>query len=45
MFSILLDLPKQLNYFYREVEEQESLQCCNLWGHKESDMTERLNNK
>ena len=23
--------------------EQESLGCCNQWGHKESDMTERLN--
>ena len=45
MFSILLDLPKQLNYFYREVEEQGSLKCCNPWGHKESDVTERLNNK
>ena len=22
---------------------QRSLACCNLWGHKESDMTERLN--
>ena len=26
-------------------EEQGSLACCSLWGHKESDMTERLNNK
>ena len=23
---------------------QGSLACCKLWGHKESDMTERLNN-
>ena len=22
-----------------------SLACCSPWGHKESDMTERLNNK
>ena len=22
---------------------QGSLVCCSLWGHKESDMTERLN--
>ena len=22
---------------------QGSLECCSLWGHKESDMTERLN--
>jgi len=22
---------------------QESLVCCSQWGHKESDMTERLN--
>ena len=22
---------------------QESLVCCSLWGHKESDTTERLN--
>ena len=26
-------------------EGQGSLVCCSLWGHKESDMTERLNNK
>ena len=25
-------------------ERQESLTCCSLWGHRESDMTERLNN-
>ena len=24
-------------------DEQESLACCGSWGHKESDMTERLN--
>ena len=23
---------------------QESLVCCSQWGHKESDMTEELNN-
>ena len=22
---------------------QEGLECCSPWGHKESDMTERLN--
>ena len=26
-----------------ESEGQESLACCSPWGHKESDMTERLN--
>ena len=26
-------------------EGQESLACCNPWGRKESDMTERLNNR
>ena len=26
-------------------EGQGSLVCCSPWGHKESDMTERLNNK
>ena len=26
-------------------EREGSLACCSLWGHKESDMTERLNNK
>ena len=26
-------------------EGQGSLACCSLWGSKESDMTERLNNK
>ena len=25
-------------------EGQESLACCSLWSHKESDMTEQLNN-
>ena len=25
-------------------ERQESLACCSPWGHKESDMTEWLNN-
>ena len=24
-------------------EGQQSLVCCNSWGHKESDTTERLN--
>ena len=35
----------------REIEQapgdgkgQGSLACCNPWGHKESDMTEQLNN-
>ena len=27
-----------------EGEGQESLMCCSPWGHKESDMTELLNN-
>ena len=26
-------------------EGQGSLACCGSWGHKESDMTEQLNNK
>ena len=25
-------------------EEQGSLACCSLWGHKEPDTTEQLNN-
>ena len=25
-------------------EGQGSLECCSLWGHRESDMIERLNN-
>ena len=28
-----------------ESEGQGSLVCCRPWGHKESDMTEQLNNK
>ena len=24
-------------------DEQGSLACCSLWGHKESDVTEQLN--
>ena len=27
-----------------DCEGQGSLECCSPWGHKESDMTERLNN-
>ena len=26
-------------------DAQGSLACCSLWGHKESDTAERLNNK
>ena len=26
-------------------EGEVSLACCSLWGHKESDTTEQLNNK
>ena len=26
-------------------DAQGSLVCCSLWGHKELDMTERLNNR
>ena len=26
-------------------EGQGSLVCCNPWGHKQTDITERLNNK
>ena len=29
----------------RDDEGQGSLVCCSPWGRKESDMTERLNNK
>ena len=28
-----------------DIEGQGSLVCCSPWGHKESDMTEQLNNK
>ena len=28
----------------RDGDGQGSLLCCSPWGHKESDMTERLNN-
>ena len=28
----------------RDGERQGSLVCCSLWGHKESDMTQRINN-
>ena len=28
----------------RDSEGQGSLACCSPWGHKESDMTEQLNN-
>ena len=27
----------------QEGDGQEGLACCDSWGHKESDMTERLN--
>ena len=29
----------------RDSDGQGSLACCSPWGHKESDMTELLNNK
>ena len=38
----------QLNGFEQALgvgEGQGSLVCCSPWGHKELDMTERLNNK
>ena len=28
----------------RDGEGQRSLACCSAWGHKELDMTDRLNN-
>ena len=36
-----LEFEKALGYG----KGQGSLECWNLWGHKELDMTERLNNK
>ena len=34
----------ELGQIWGDGEEQEGLVCCSLWGHKESDMTGRLNN-
>ena len=28
---------------FEEIPEDSEGQCCRLWGHKESDMTQRLN--
>ena len=39
----LMDM--SLSELPRDSERQESLVCCSPWGHKESDVTERLNNK
>ena len=39
-----LDLGGNFLPHFREVYDgQGGLACCNSWGHKESDMTERLN--
>ena len=32
-----------LSKFQELVMDKEGLECCNSWGHKESDTTERLN--
>ena len=32
-----------LNELREMVMDREAWMCCNSWGHKESDMTERLN--
>ena len=42
---INVELMKELyiQYFTRVGDGQEGLACCNSWGRKESDMTERLN--
>ena len=33
-----------LNKLQEIVKDREAWQCCSLWGHKESDTTEQLNN-
>ena len=35
----------ELGQTLRDGEGQGSLACCSPWGHKESDMTEQLNNE
>ena len=36
---------RELEQIPGDSEGQGSLACCGSWGHKESDTTERLNNK
>ena len=42
--SITDSLPHEFEQTLGDVGEQGSLACCSPWGHKESDITEHLNN-
>ena len=43
MDDITDSMDMSLSELPRDSERQESLVCCSPWGHKESDVTERLN--
>ena len=36
---------QEFEQIWGDAEGQGSLACCSPWGHKESDMTQQLNNK
>ena len=42
--GIVDSMDVSLSKFWEAVGGQGSLVCCSSWGHKELDMTERLNN-
>ena len=37
-------MDRSLSKLQESVKDREAWQCCSPWGHKELDMTERLNN-
>ena len=37
------DPPDEVSCWFDKNDGQGGLACCSSWGHKESDMTERLN--
>ena len=41
--SIIDSMDMSLSKFQEMVKVRESWCCCSPWGHKESDMNERLN--
>ena len=41
--GIIDSMDMSLSKLRELVMDQEAMLCCSLWGHKEPDMTERLN--